>query len=177
MPIEPPPRHEPYPGRLPSVSARWKRQSWATRATILIPPVALVGIALAVDVTFGLVLAVLLAGSGAATVVYIKNRTDRHNAAVDRGEIALADDPHFSPVAGLDANLARSLERIGYPTVGLAPITRFDGGWLVKRRSRTELAVVIGDDGGYAYFDSRAVTDLRAATEYLSGRGREPAAG
>jgi hypothetical protein len=47
----------------------------------------------------------------------------------------------------------------------------------VKRRSRTELAVVIGDDGGYAYFDSRAVTDLRAATEYLSGRGREPAAG
>ena len=75
----------------------------------------------------------------------------------------------------MDADLARSLDRIGYPTVGLAPVVRFDGGWLVKRRSRTELAVVIGDDGGYAYFDSRAVTDLRAATEYLCRSG--PGAG
>lgn len=151
--------------------------SRAAKAAIVIPPVAVVAIVLALDVTFAVAMAVLFAGSGAATVVYLKNRTDRHNAAVDRGEIPIVADPHFSPVAGLDAGLARSLERIGYPTVGLAPVVRFDGGWLVKRRSRVELAVVIGDDGGHAYFDSRAVSDLWAATEYLEGRGREPAAG
>jgi hypothetical protein len=149
----------------------------ATRAAIVLPPVVVIAAVLAIDVTFGLVLAVLLAGSAAATVTYLKNRTDRHNAAVDSGEIAVVPDPHFSPVERLDSGLARDLERIGYPSTGLGPVVRFDGGWLVRRRSRTELAVVIGDDGGHAYFDSRAVSDLRAASEYLAGRGREPAPG
>jgi hypothetical protein len=148
----------------------------ASKVAIVAPPLLVIGIVLAVDVTFGLVLAVLLAGTAAATVTYLKNRTDRHNAAVARGEIAVVADPHLESVSELDAGVAGALERIGYPTVGLAPLVRFDGGWLVKRRSRTELAVVIGDDGGHAYYDSRAVTDLRAATEYLAGRGREPAA-
>jgi hypothetical protein len=177
VPIAPPPRGEPYPGRLPAVSARWKRQSPAAKAAIVVPPVVVVAIALALDLTFGVVVAVLVAGSAAATVTYLKNRTDRHNAAVDRGEIPVVADPHFAPVSGLDGGLARELERIGYPTVGLGAVVRFDGGWLVRRRSRTELAVVIGDDGGHAYFDSRAVSDLRAATEYLAGRGRDPATG
>jgi hypothetical protein len=150
--------------------------SRTAKVAIVTPPLVVVAIVLAINVTFGVVLAVLFAGSAAATVTYIKNRTDRHNAAVDRGEIPMAADPHFSPVTGLDAGLVRALEQIDYPTTRLGAVVRFDGGWLVKRRNRTEFAVVIGDDGGYAYFDSRVVSDLRAATEYMAGRGREPAA-
>ena len=35
--------------------------------------------------------AVFFAGVGAATATYAKNRTDRHNAAVDRGEVRTVD--------------------------------------------------------------------------------------
>ncbi len=54
-------------------------------------------------------------------------------------------------------------------------MTSFDGGCIVKRRNRTDVSVVVGDDGGIAYFDPRWVDDLRAASEYRAGRGREPA--
>ena len=53
-------------------------------------------------------------------------------------------------------------------------VTGFDGGWIVKRRNGRDVSVVVGDDGGFAYFDPRWVDDLRAATEYRAGRGREP---
>jgi hypothetical protein len=76
--------------------------------------------------------------------------------------------------SSIDPEVLRRLERLGYALGDLARVQRFDGGWLVERRQRTELGVVVGDDGGLAYYDPRWVPDVRAATEYLAGRGREP---
>jgi hypothetical protein len=108
--------------------------------------------------------------------VYIKNRTDRHNAAVERGEIRIVADPHLQPhpVDGLDVPAMDRLRRLGYPPNDIGQVTSFDGGVIVKRRNRKDVSVVLGDDGGVAYFDPRWVDDLRAASEYRAGRGREP---
>ena len=70
--------------------------------------------------------------------------------------------------------LAR-LGELGYPRADIGQVTGFDGGWIVKRRNRRNVSVVIGENGGVAYFDPRWVDDLRAAGEYRAGRGREPA--
>jgi hypothetical protein len=138
-------------------------------------PVVLVAIILAADVTVGAVAAVMIFGVGAATAVYIKNRTDRHNAAVDRGEIEVVPDPHLVPasVSALRSSVLARLAALDYPEHDIGEVTRFDGGWIVKRRNRRDVAVVVGDDGGRAYFDPRWVDDLRAAAEYRAGRGRE----
>jgi hypothetical protein len=119
----------------------------------------------------------MVVGADLATVTYVKNRTDRHNAAVDRGEIVVRDDPHLRPVSPteLDPVVVERLSTIGYPPPDVGVVLRFDGGWLVKRRHRRDVAVVVGDDLGCARFDPRSTTDLWAATEYLAGRGREPA--
>jgi hypothetical protein len=140
-------------------------------------PVVLVALILAADVTIGLTVAVMVFGVGAATVVYLKNRTDRHNAAVDRGEIRVVADPHLLPVnaEALDAPVLERLAALDYPAHDIGEVTRFDGGWIVKRRNRRDVSVVVGDDGGHALFDPRWVDDLRAATEYRAGRGRGPA--
>ena len=118
----------------------------------------------------------LFIGSGAATVMFAKNRSDRHNAAVDRGEIRAAPDPHFTTVARDEVPsglLARLVER-GCPPAEVGRVVRFDDGWIVRSKSPGGLAVVIGDDGGWARFEPRRVTDLWAVSEYRAGRGREP---
>jgi hypothetical protein len=176
--IEPLRKDEPYPGRLPTVRTQWKRLSRSTRLAIVIPPLVLVAVILIADVAVGLVFAVMVIGAGAATAVYAKNRTDRHNAAVDRGEIRVVPDPHLRQltVASLDAGVLDRLVAVGYPAGDIGEVTGFDGGWIVKRRNRRDVSVVIGEDGGHAFFDPRWVDDLRAAAEYRAGRGREPVA-
>jgi hypothetical protein len=154
---------------------QWRRLPPGTRIVLVVVPVAVALVLLLTAPVFGVFVTVLLAGSAAATVVYHKNRTDRHNAAVERGEIRLVDDPHLRTADpdDLDAHQTARLHGLGFDTGRLGAVQRFDGGWLVKRRTRAELAVVLGDDGGAALFDPRAVTDLRAASEYRAGRGRE----
>jgi hypothetical protein len=138
-------------------------------------PVVLVVLLLAADVTIGLAVAVMVFGVGAATAVYIKNRTDRHNAAVDRGEIPTVADPHLVPLtrAALDPAVLERLATLDYPEHDIGEVIHFDAGWIVKRRNRRDVAVVVGEDGGHAYFDPRWVDNLRAATEYRAGRGRD----
>jgi hypothetical protein len=158
---------------------QWRRLSRAARLAIVGIPLLLVAGLLAGDPAIGAVMAVLVAGAGAATAVYAKNRTDRHNAAVDRGEIRVVPDPRLqqTTVTSLDVAVLHRLERLNYPAHDIGEVTRFDGGWLVKRRNRRDVSIVIGDDGGHAFFDPRWVDDLRAAAEYRAGRGREPAPG
>ena len=174
--IDPPRRGELYPGRLPPVRTQWRRLGRGVRVLIVAGPVLVVVLLFLVSVPAGAAIGVMAVGAGAATVTYVKNRTDRHNAAVDRGEIPLREDPHLRPASPdrLDPGLADRLSSIGYPRGDLGEVTRFEGGWLVKRRNRRDVAVVVGDDDGWARFDPRTVTDLWAATEYLAGRGREP---
>jgi hypothetical protein len=175
--IEPLRKGEPYPGRLPGVRTRWRRLSRNTRLAIVGVPLVVVGLLLAADVTIGVVAAVMVGGVAAATAVYAKNRTDRHNAAVDRGEIRVVADPHLLPLgsAALDEPVLERLAALDYPSYDIGGVTRFDSGWIIKRRNRRDVSVVVGDDGGHAFFDPRWVDDLRAATEYRAGRGREPA--
>jgi hypothetical protein len=173
--IEPLRKGEPYPARLPGVHERWRRLGRSTRLAIVGIPVVLVAVILAADVTVGAVAAVMVFGVGAATAVYLKNRTDRHNAAVDRGEIEVVPDPHLRPVsvASLPVSMLERLAALDHPAHDIGEVIRFDGGWIVKRRNRRDVAVVLGDDDGHAYFDPRWVDDLRAAAEYRAGRGRE----
>jgi hypothetical protein len=155
---------------------QWGRLSLTTRVLIIVVPAAVAVILVVTAPLFGAFVTVLLAGSGAATLVYAKNRTDRHNAAVDRGEIRTVPDPHLRRANAdeLDVDVMQRLYDVGFAAERLGRVQRFDGGWLIQRRSRTELAVVLGDDGGTALYDQRSVTDLRAASEYRAGRGREP---
>jgi hypothetical protein len=143
---------------------------------VVLGPLLLLVILFAASVQLGAVAAVMVVGVWAATAVYVKNRTDRHNAAVDRGEIRIVADPHIvaMPRETLDVPVAERLARLGYPSDDIGQVTKFDGGYIVKRRNRSDVSVVVGDDGGVAYFDPRWVDDLRAASEYRAGRGREP---
>lgn len=174
--IEPLRKGEPYPGRLPPVPDQWARLPLPARAALVGVPAAVVALLLAVSRPAGVAAAVLAAGAGGATVTYVKNRTDRHNSAIDRGEIVVPPDPHIRrvPLETLEPVVLERLAVLGYPLGELARVQRFDGGWLVRPRRGRELCVVVGDDGGVAYYDPRWVPDLRAATEYLAGRGREP---
>ena len=176
--IEPLAKGEVYPARLPPVRAQWRRVQPGTRLAIAGVPLLVVAALLAADLTVGVVAAVMVVGVGLATVVYVKNRTDRHNAAVDRGEVRVVEDPHLRSVrqTELPRTAMDRLAGLGYPAGEIGEITAFEGGWIVKRRNGRDVAVVIGDDGGCAYFDPRWVDDLRAAAEYRAGRGREPAA-
>lgn len=146
------------------------------RLVVTVAPSALVVLLLALNLAAGVAAAVLVLGAAAATVTYVKNRTDRHNAAIDRGELVVPDDPHLCRVdpSTLDRRLADRLTAFGYDQEQIGQVTRFDGGWIAKRRNLSDIAVVVGDDGGFAYFDPRWVPDIHAATEYLAGRGREP---
>jgi hypothetical protein len=173
--IAPPRKGEPYPGPIPPVRDQWRRLRVHTRTALVVVPVVIVLVILVVNVTAGVTFAVLAIGAAAATVTYVKNRTDRHNAALERGEIRSVPDCHLRQVAGADipADVLARLAALGYPADSLGPVSRFDGGWLARRRDRG-VATVIGDDGGRALFDPRQVPDLWAAHEYLAGRGREP---
>lgn len=145
------------------------------RTAIIVVPVVAVLLILLANLTAGVTFAVLAVGVGAATVTYVKNRSDRHNAALERGEIRSVPDAHLRVLAHLDIppDVLARLSALGYPPDSLAAVSRFDGGWLARRRDRG-VAAVIGDDGGRALFDPRLVPDLWAAHEYLAGRGREP---
>jgi hypothetical protein len=175
--IDPFPKGEPYPGRLPPLRTQWRRVSRAVRLSVILGPLLLLVILFAASVQIGTVAAVMVVGVWAATAVYVKNRTDRHNAAVDRGEIRIVADPHLQPipVVALALPVVDRLQELGYSPNDIGQVTRFDGGCIVKRRNRHDVSVVLGDDGGIAYFDPRWVDDLRAASEYRAGRGREPA--
>jgi len=175
--IEPLSKSEPYPARLPPLRTQWLRvHRWARYAIVGIPLV-LVAVLCTVNIDIGVVAAVMAAGVGAASMVYVKNRTDRHNAAVDRGEIRVVADPHLQriPVATLDVALLDRLDALGQTTGDIGHVIRFDGGWIVKGRNLRAISLVIGDDGEWAHFDPTRVDDLRAASEYRAGRGREPA--
>jgi hypothetical protein len=177
--IDPPPKGEPYPGRLPPVRDQWGALSLGLRSALVAVPVLVVAVLLLVNLDVGATVAVLLAGAAAATVTFAKNRTDRHNASVDRGEIAVAEDLHLSATAAsdLDARVLAVLEQLGHDSDDIGRVTRFDGGWIVRRRNPRDVASVVGDDGGCALFDPRTVTEMWAASEYLAGRGRELGAG
>jgi hypothetical protein len=138
-------------------------------------PLVIALLILLANVKAGLTLLVLFAGVEAASAVFVKNRTDRHNAAIERGEIPRVPDPNFRSVDAiqLPADVSARISRLGFPADDIGAVLRFDGGWLVKHRN-PYVGVVAGDDGEVALFDPRRVTDLWAATEYVSGRGHEP---
>jgi hypothetical protein len=175
--IEPLSKSDPYPGRMPPLRVQWSRVRRRARYSLVGVPVVLIVVLFVVSVTVGVVALVLLGGAAAASVVYVKNRTDRHNAAVDRGEIRVVPDPHLRRVAAssLDPAVRERLDGLGYPPAAIGEVSRFDGGWVVKSRDRHSISVVIGDDGEFARFDPTRVDELRAAAEYRAGRGREPA--
>jgi len=174
--IEPLRKGEPYPGRRPPVREQWRELPLAMRVVVTAVPALIVILVLALNLAAGVAAAVLVVGAAAATTTYVKNRTDRHNAAIDRGELRVPDDPHLARVelSTLDSRLLERLAELGYGRSDLGQVKRFDGGWIAKRRNLHDIAVVTGDDGGVAYFDPRWVPDIHAATEYLAGRGREP---
>ncbi len=174
--IEPPQRGDPYPGLLPPVRDQWLRLDRRVRIAALGLPSALVVVVLLVNLTAGVTAAVLATGVAAATIVFAMNRTDRHNAAVERGEIESVADPHFQSFdpTQLDSDVAARLAGLGYSGDDVGDLMRFDGGWLVRHRNPRDVAAVVGDDGGHGLFDPRRITDLWAVTEYLAGRGHEP---
>jgi hypothetical protein len=173
--ISPPGRDDLYPGRLPPVPEQWSRLATGTRVAAVVVPLAVIGLALAVDVRAGVTVAVLIAGAAAATVVFVKNRSDRHNAAVDRGEIRVIADPSFRSATADDLPSGRlaPIAELGPGRGAIGRVTRFDGGWIVHQRNPRDVAVVLGDDGGWARFDPRTVTDLWAVAEYRAGRGHD----
>lgn len=173
--INPPRRDEAYPGRMPPVREQWRRLGPAVRALAVGVPVVVLAVAVLLNPLAGATIAVLVVGLAAATAVYVKNRTDRHNAAVDRGEIAVIDDPNFRPVPlhDLPTAVVDRLTRNGFDDGDFGRVLRFDGGWIVGRSNPRDVAAVAGDDGGVARFDPRTVTDLWAVREYRAGRGRD----
>lgn len=70
------------PTPLPPVREQWRRLSSYAKLAAVAVPLAVVGVVMAIDLRAGVTVAVLFAGMGAASVVYVKNRTDRVNAAM-----------------------------------------------------------------------------------------------
>jgi hypothetical protein len=176
--ISPPVKGSTYPGLLPPLREQWRSLGAGTRAAIIGVPLVVALLILLANVKAGLTLLVLFAGVEAASAVFIKNRTDRHNASIERGEIPRVPDPNFRSVDAvqLPAEVCARISPLGFPPNDIGTVLRFDGGWLVKHRNPRDVGVVAGDDGEVALFDPRRVTDLWAATEYVAGRGHEPAA-
>ncbi len=174
--IDPPQSGDSYPGLLPSVRDQWLGLRGGVRAAVVGIPSVVVVVVLLVNLTAGVTAAVLAVGVAAVTGVFARNRTDRHNAAVERGEIECAADPHFRSLdpTQMDPAVRERLARLGYSGDDVGDLMRFDGGWLVRHRNPRDVAAVVGDDGGHGLFDPRRITDLWAVTEYLAGRGHEP---
>jgi hypothetical protein len=173
--ITPPRPGEAYPGHLPPVREQWSRLGELVRTVAVGLPVLIVVLVTIFNPAAGGALAILFVGTGLATIMFVKNRSDRHNAAVDRGEIRAAPDPHFRNVGRDDlpsAVLVR-LEQLRYAPADMGKVMRFDQGWIVRRKNPRDVAVLVGDDGEWAHFDPRLVTDLWAVSEYLAGRGHE----
>jgi hypothetical protein len=143
---------------------------------VIAGPVVVVGVVFLLNVTAGATAAVFALGVGAASAMFVKNRSDRHNAAIDRGEIAVAGDPHLraASIEDVPDPVLAALGGRGLLADQVDEVTRFDGGWVLRRRNRRHISVVAGDDGGWAQYDPRVVTDEWAAMEYSAGRGLEP---
>jgi hypothetical protein len=143
---------------------------------VIAGPVVVVGVVLLLNVTAGATAAVFAVGVGAASVMFVKNRSDRRNAAIDRGEIAFAGDPHLraASVEEVPSPVLAALAGRGLLSDQVGQVTRFDGGWVLRRRNPRHISVVAGDDGGWAQYDPRVVSDQWAAMEYNAGRGLEP---
>jgi hypothetical protein len=173
--ISPPGRDDLYPGKLPPVRVQWMAWPILGRVASIVAPLVVAAGFVTIDFRAGVTVAVLLFGMAAASVVYVKNRTDRHNAAVDRGEIRAIPDPHFHEISHDDVpeDIVARTEALGHGREDLGRVIRFDRGWLVRQRDPKDVAVVLGDDGGWARFDPRTVTDLWAVGEYSAGRGRD----
>lgn len=173
--ISPPARGDLFPGPLPPVRVQWLAWPLPARVAVVVFPVVVLAAVTILDVRAGVTIAVLVVGMAAASVVYVKNRTDRHNAAVARGEIRSIPDPHFVEVsrAELPAAVTDRARELGHAPDDLGRVVRYDGGWVVRQRNPRDVAVVLGDDGGWARFDPRTVTDLWAVGEYGAGRGRD----
>ena len=173
--IRPPTRDEPYPGRLPPVRVQWHRLAVPIRLAAVVVPVVFLAVIALFSPLAAATIGVLVVGLAAATAVYVKNRTDRHNAAIDRGEIDVADDPDFrpEPAHDLPAGVMGRLARYGFGPGDVGRVLRFDGGWIVGRTNPRDVAAVVGDDGGLAQFDPRTTSDLWAVREFRAGRGRE----
>lgn len=174
--ISPPRRDQAYPGRLPPVRQQWMRLRFGARLALIVVPLVILAAIAAVDTAAGATIAVLVVGLAAATATYVKNRTDRHNAAVERGEIPVVSDPHLvdENPASLPPEVLSKLRLDSLEPAGIGRVRRFDGGWIIGRRDPRDVAVLVGDDGGWARFDPRRVNDLWAVAEYRAGRGREP---
>lgn len=173
--ISPPTKSDLIGEPMPSVREQWGRTPIRTRTVVVAVPVLVVLVVLAVNATAAASLAVLLFGAALVTAVFVKNRSDRYNAAIGSGEIRPLFDHNLRP-AGADDLPADVRAGLGYWGVGpdqFGRVARFDGGWLVTNRNPRDVAVVAGDDGGWARFDPRRVPDAWAASEYLAGRGRE----
>jgi hypothetical protein len=137
------------------VRRQWSSLRPELRAVLVVVPALVVVILLLVDVVIGATIAVLLGGAAVTTAMYVKNRTDRHNAAVDRGEIATGPDLHF---VDADSTALGPLEQDALAQLGIRPgdvgrVTKFEGGWIVRRRNPRDVAAVIGPDGGMDQFD------------------------
>jgi hypothetical protein len=174
--IAPPRKGEPFPGPVPPLRVQWARTSPVFRVAVIAGPLVVVVILLLLNVTAGVTAAVLVIGVAAASVMFVKNRSDRHNAAIDRGEVPVPGDPHLRPASPdeLPPPLVDALSGRGFSPDQVGRVVRFDGGWLVHPRGPRQVAVVAGDDGGWARYEPRRVTDLWAAMEYEAGRGLEP---
>ncbi len=174
--ISPPRPDQAYPGRLPPVYQQWLQLRFGFRVVLVVVPVVVLAAIAALNAAAGATIAVLVVGLAAATAVYVKNRTDRHNAAIDRGEIPVVADPHFSDAdpGSLPPEVVAKLRLDRLEPAGIGRVQRFDAGWIVRRRNPRDVAVLVGDDGGWARFDPRRVNELWAVAEYQAGRGREP---
>lgn len=158
---------------MPPLRVQWSRLPVAARASAVVLPLVLVALAFVADARAGATVAVLIAGAALASAVYVKNRTDRHNAAVRRGEIPVVADPSFRPAAATDLPPGRLDGVDDFAGGDIGRVVRFDGGWIVGHRNPRDVAVVVGDDGGWARFDPRSTSDLWAVAEYRAGRGRD----
>lgn len=68
---------------MPGVWAQWKGLPLAARIPLVVVPLAVVVVALVLSPVAGAAIAVFVVGVAAATVVFVKNRSDRINAALD----------------------------------------------------------------------------------------------
>lgn len=173
--ISPPSKTDIFPGRLPPLRQQWARLSGSTQILVIAVPSVVTVVLLIINVTAGVSVGVMLIGVAAVSAVFVKNRTDRHNAAVDSGEIAVPDGAGLRParVDDLPAGIRAGMGHWGVGESAIGQVWRFEGGWLITNRNPRDVALVAGDDGGWARYDPLRVPDVWAVSEYLAGRGRE----
>lgn len=68
---------------MPGVWAQWRGLPLAARVPLVVVPLAVIVLALALEPVAGAAIAVFVVGVAAASIVFVKNRSDRINAALD----------------------------------------------------------------------------------------------